>query len=255
MTMGFHRTLATFVNRGGTRTVVKAKRIYKHYKPLAWEERRTYLGAQANELADRDEPGKGSEYYYWQLIQQEEEKQSFQKIQYTFKPAREGVSRVEVKNEDGGTRDVICDKDRIEQEITGINIEKLLQANNMPLQMEPLSSYLGESGDLRNGTTSPLGNCFYQKDGKQKKELDFGFKNQSTKYDTKVPDWEPDEYTYSWREMDEHTTSLPGSAFIHFKAPKKGIIASVVHSLLGLIPLLLGIAPTGWCKAMALMIP
>ena len=79
----------------------------------AWDNRRNLLGTQANNMADRDSTGKGSEYYYCQLLQQEEERLVFQRIKYAFKPAKEGVSRVEIEN-DNGTCNLICDKERIE---------------------------------------------------------------------------------------------------------------------------------------------
>ena len=51
---------------------------YKQYKPRAWEERKTYLGKQANDMAQRDNTGKTVEQYYHQLLHQEDEKSSFQ---------------------------------------------------------------------------------------------------------------------------------------------------------------------------------
>ena len=61
---------------------------------------------------------------------------------------------MEIKNEDG-TRDLICDKDSIKREIGRANKEKLLQANNAPLQMEPLFSHFGETGENLLGPTGP----------------------------------------------------------------------------------------------------
>ena len=44
---------------------------------------------------------------------------------------------MEKDNEDG-TRTFICDKEEIEYKIARVNVEKLLQADNIPLQMETL---------------------------------------------------------------------------------------------------------------------
>ena len=109
-----------------------ARKEYKKYKPRAWEERRTYLGKQANNMAERDDTGKTAEQYYHQLLHQEEEKFSFQRIKVSFKPPQEGVSRVK-KDDNDGTRTLLCDKEEIERKIARVNVEKLLQAGNTPL--------------------------------------------------------------------------------------------------------------------------
>ena len=124
-----------------------ARKEYKLHKPRAWEEQKTFLGSQANDMAERDTTGKTAEQYYRQLLHQEESKSSFQRIRVAFTPPRSGVSRVETDNEDG-TRTLICDKENIEREIARANVEKLLQADNTPLRMEPLRTHFGEDGDF-----------------------------------------------------------------------------------------------------------
>ena len=119
--------------------------------------------------------------------------------------------------------------------------------------MEPLFSHFGEAGDFNKWDRFSTGQ-FTLPDGWEAEEgthLWFQ-KNQSPQYETKIPDWE---FTDSWKGMDKHMASLQGPTFSHFKAPIKGSIVSVVHSLMGLIPLLLGFAPMGWCKAVTSMIP
>ena len=129
-----------------------AHQEYKTYKPRAWEERRTYLGKQANDLADRDDTGKTAEQYYRQLLYQEEDKSSFQRIKISFKPPREGVNRVEKDNEDG-TRTLICGKEEIERKIARLNVE------NCYKQITPCSEWnrsehiLEKTAILPSGTT------------------------------------------------------------------------------------------------------
>ena len=67
--------------------------------------------------------------------------------------------------------------------------------------------------------------------------------------------WTPEEYSDGWKRMKEHTTSALGPAFSHYKAVHPSSHAAVIHSLLALAPLLLGFAPTAWCKAVTAMIP
>ena len=55
--------------------------------------------------------------------------------------------------------------------------------------------------------------------------------------------------------MKEETTSAPGPSFSHYKATDKDSIAAAVHASLAIAPLLLGFAPSAWCKAVAAMIP
>ena len=80
-------------------------------------------------------------------------------------------------------------------------------------------------------------------------------KIQSMKTEATPTNWIPDEYTEGWRNMKENMISAPGTSFSHYKAAEKDSTASVVHSSLAIAPLLLGFAPTAWCKAVASMIP
>ena len=79
-------------------------------------------------------------------------------------------------------------------------------------------------------------------------------KIQAMEYTEQKTEWTSDKYFNSSKKMDERTTSPPGPAFSHFKALQKGSIASEVHSLLALIPMVTGFAIKGWCKSVALMI-
>ena len=232
-----------------------ARKEYKLYKPRAWEERKTYLGKQANDLAERDVTGKTAEQYYRQLIHQEESKSSFQRIHMSFKPPREGVNRVEKDNEDG-TRSLICEKEAIEQEIARANVEKLLQADNTPLRMEPLQTHFGEDGDFIKWDKIANGTLTLPQDVQADEGVQLWFnKIQSTEYTEQPTTWTADEYCDSWRKMDERITSLPGPAFSHFKAAQKGSTAAEVHSNLALIPMVTGYSPKRWCQSVALMIP
>ena len=54
-----------------------------------------------------------------------------------------------MEREEEGGRVLITDKTEIEIEIMRVNANKLLQAKNTPLRMEPLQSLLEEQGDFK----------------------------------------------------------------------------------------------------------
>ena len=55
--------------------------------------------------------------------------------------------------------------------------------------------------------------------------------------------------------MKEQTTAAPDPAFSHLKAIEKGNSVATVFSIMVVLPLLVGIAPTAWCISVASMIP
>ena len=145
-------------------------------------------------MAERDTTGKTAEQHYRQLIHQEEDKSAFQRIKFSFKQPRTGVSRVETDNEDG-TRTLICDKEDIERKIARANVEKLLQADNTPLRMEPLRTHFGKDGDcskwddICDGTLKlPPG---VQVDERVRLWFD---QIQSTEYTEQGTEWTADKY-------------------------------------------------------------
>ena len=228
---------------------------YKRFKPSAAETRKTFLGQLAQDYADRDEGGKDKEHFLRQLIHHEDEKASFQRIGSVLKPARSSVTRVERENEDG-SRTIICDKEAMEKEIADANIAKLLQADNTPLRQEPLCSVFGEYGDFKKWKAIVDGTLNLPPDFPAEQGTILWIqKIQNMKTSANPTTWTPDEYTEGWKRMKEHTTSAPGPAFSHYKAVAAGSKAASVHSNLGLAPLLLGFAPTAWCRAVAAMIP
>ena len=96
--------------------VKDARKQYAIYKPRAHEYQRTFLGNLAQDYANRDDNGKDAAHYLQILIHQEDERQAFQRIHFSLKPPRSGVSRVEIEN-DNGTITLVCDKEGIEKEI------------------------------------------------------------------------------------------------------------------------------------------
>ena len=127
--------------------VKEARRQYVLYKPRVHEYQQTFLGNLAKDYADRDENRKDAAHHLPILIHQEDKRQAFQQIKFSLKPSRSGVSRVEIEN-DNGTRTLVCNKEGIEKEITRVNVDKLLQAENTPLRQEPLCLHFGEQGEF-----------------------------------------------------------------------------------------------------------
>ena len=135
----------------------------------------------------------------------------------TFKPPWEGVNRVEKDNDDG-TWTLLCNKEEIECKIVRVNIENCLQADNIPLQMEPLCIHSGEDSNFQKWEEIASGELKLPEGIEVNKGVWLWFKKiQSTEYTEHETEWTSDEYCNSWKQMDEHTTSLPGPAFSHFK--------------------------------------
>ena len=233
----------------------QAKLRYKIFKPTAAEERKSFLGRLAQDYADRDPNGKDKEHFLRVLIHQEDERAAFRRIKYVLKPARTSVTRVEKDNKDG-QRILISDKETMEREIGRVNVAKLQQANNTPLRQEPLRTHFGEEGDFSKWTNIVEGNLHLPPDfpAEQGTKL-WIHKIQSMKTTANDTSWTPEEYADGWKRMNENTTSAPGPSFSHYKAAQPNSQAATIHSLLALAPLLLGFAPTAWCKAVASMIP
>ena len=232
-----------------------AKLQYKRFKPTASEERRTFLGKLAQDYADRDGDGKDKEHFLRALIRQEDEKASFGRIRIAMKPARSSVTRIEKENSDG-TRQIVSDKHEMEMEIGRANVEKLLQANNTPLRQEPLCTAFGEQGDFKKWSDIVEGKLNLPPTFQAEKGTKLWIsKIQSMKTTATPTNWTADDYADGWKSMKEETTSAPGPSFSHYKAARKDSIAAAVHSALALAPLLLGFAPTAWCKAVTAMIP
>ena len=150
---------------------------------------------------------------------------------------------------------LICGKEEIEREIARANVEKLLQADNTPLRMEPFQTHFGEDSDFTKRDKIAIGTLKLPEGVQVDKGVQLWFdKLQSTDYTEQKTEWTADKYCDSWKQMDERTTLLPGPAFSHFKVLQKESITAEVHLLLALIPMVTGFAPTGWCKSVASMI-
>ena len=144
----------------------------------------------------------------------------------------------------------------MEKEIRRVNVSKLMQANNAPLRQELLRSTFGEHSDFNKWVNIVEGKLNLPKDFPAEKGRQLWIKKiQSMQTEANDTCWTPEEYTEGWKMMKEHTTSAPGPSFSHYKAATAGSSASIIHSYLALVPLLLGFAPTRWCKAVASMIP
>ena len=160
-------------------------------------------------MAERDTTGKTAEQHYRQLIHQEDEKSSFQRIKFSLKQPWTGVTRVEKDNVDG-TRTLICNKEDIEGEIVRANVEKLLQADNTPLTMEPLRTHFGEDGDFSKWDDISDGKLKLPTDVQVDEGVRLWFdKIQSTEYTEQATEWTAEEYCDSWEKNGQKNYISP----------------------------------------------
>ena len=96
---------------------------------------------------------------------------------------------------------LICDKEEIERKIARVHVEKLLQADNTQLQMEPLQTHFGEDGDFNKWDDIASGTLRLPDRVQVDKGVQIWFKKiQSTEYTEQKTEWTSDDYCDSWKK-------------------------------------------------------
>jgi len=221
----------------------KAIHRYQSLRPYAQQYRETYLGRIAEERSQRD--GKDIDLHFKVLMDQEDMRRQFQRIKAAeCRANRKGVNMVE--REEQGVRIRITDKESIEWEISEANKAKLLQAYNTPLRMEPLQSLLGEQMEYEKWEEILRGNVSLPEEGiEEGTRLWYEYISSQQLRDFIIT-WTPEEYFESWKKMKEDKSSAPGIHMGHLKCIDPCSPAGYVVSMLALLPLQTGYAPTRW---------
>jgi len=232
--------------------LTKALNHYRVLRPYAQQYRETYLGQIAEEMSQHD--GKDMELHFHRLMEQEDMRRQYKRIkQAERRPNRTGVQMVEVDID--GKRVRLTDKYEIEQAIIAANKEKLLQANNTPLRLEPLQSLVGEQMDYDKWEKILQGNINLPEEGiEEGTRLWYDFIKSQTIKEFSIK-WTPEEYLASWKKMKEDKSSAPGIHIGHIKCIDPCSPAAYVVSTLALIPLQTGYAPAIWRIGVDSMIP
>lgn len=230
----------------------QAMNRYQSLRPYAQQYRETYLGKIAAEMSQRD--GKDIDSHFKVLIDQEDMRRQFQRIKLAEgRVSRKGVNMIE--REENGVRIRITDKDSMEQAILEANKAKLLQAHNTPLRMEPLQSLLGEQMDYVKWEEILRGTVSLPEEGIEEGTRLWYDYISSQQLRDHIITWTPEEYFNSWKKMKEDKSSAPGIHMGHLKCIDPGSPAGYVVSMLALLPLQTGYAPTRWRIGIDSMIP
>jgi hypothetical protein len=135
------------------------------------------------------------------------------------------------------------------------NKEKLLQADNTPLRMEPLRTLLGEQMQFEVWENILRGEIALPQEGiEEGTRLWYNFISQQTLRDF-VLDWTPEEYFESWKKMKEDKASAPGVNNCHLKCIDPLSDAGYIISTMALLPFNTGYSPMLWRVGIDSMIP
>ena len=188
-----------------------------------------------------------------ELVHREQVKDHFKNIKKKEKRGeRYGVDRVDVETDTGLI--TLINKEEIGGEIIKVNKEKLLQAKDTPLRVEPLRSLIGERMEYEK----------WEKLLKKEINIPEGLEEgtrlwfeaiQNFDDNPFVIDWTTEEYFDGWKAMSEDKSSLPGIQAAHLKSVDPKSEAADVIAWMALIPLITGYVPQHWKRGVDSMIP
>jgi hypothetical protein len=228
-----------------------ASMAYSKFRPKAHEFRQTYIGNLADEIAW--DKGRDPEVVFRELTHREQIKEHFKNIKRREKRGeRYGVDRVDVETDEG--LKTLVNKEEIEEEILKVNKEKLLQARDTPLRVEPLRSIIGERMEYEKWEK------LLKKEINIPDRLEEGTRLwfeaiQDFSDDPFEIEWTTEEYFDGWKAMSEDKSSLPGIQAAHLKSVDPSSKAADTISWMALIPLITGYVPLHWKRGVDSMIP
>ena len=230
----------------------QAKTNYKNLVPSLYEKRKhLFLSiAQAQSMLDNKPPT----HHLTQILHRERMRRDFKSIRAAVGKVR-GPPLTAIEKDTPNGRILIIDDDLRDQEIINCHKGKLMAANNTPLRQLPISSILGEQGDLdkwqqiaSNDLTLPPSVDPLLREWLQ-------YLQQTMPGPQPTITWTEKEYHESWKLMKEETGSGPGPTFSIIKSVAQGSTASKALSIIALAPLQTGFVPLSWQIATEQCIP
>lgn len=253
-TVGLTNTMHVSIEQA-KKEVTEAKAQYNATKAQAETLRQTFLHRKAKDIAhEKDLP----EYsVYKQLISGEEQRQAARRIKYTLQKIHGGgVSRVEMKDNDGTTK-VLTQKVEIEEACMKENEKKYMQTSNTPCMTGQLQRDLGYDGltpsgeAILNGTYEPPPGT-----GQYTRELLQQLKMVDTIFDT-VPEAKmtTTQFREGWKKIKEQTSAgISGTHFGHLKACAEHPKLAEMEASFSHIPYMSGFSPSLWQYGVIVMI-
>jgi Reverse transcriptase (RNA-dependent DNA polymerase) len=192
------------------------------------------------------------------LIKQEYIKDTFRKINAAIKPARSGVSKIEVKSARSNSWKIVNDKVDIEKGCINENIRRFSQAQHTPPMQELEQKLLGKMGendvsdDIINGNYNTL---FEQLHPDIQQLIPFLKKPNQLLTDINC-DLTNDEMRQYWKNSKEKTsTGISGLHYGHFIASSNNNILLHIDTIFMELSIKYGFLLNRWCKAIDVMIP
>ncbi len=246
----------------------EAEAAYWEFKPHARKKSDDFFSELAFQRSQED--GVAAESHLKQIKNQHANEKTFRRIHMaTKKKTRGAASYVEVVNEDG-SRTKITEQAPMEAEIMRANEEKLQQANNVDIRMEPLQSHFGEQGDVDKWEAIHRGDLTLPPDYPAERGLSLFFEAISRNHLPAIqltPTYNPiqeeqdkqwDEYdklhNEGWKKMKEKTSCGPPTHFGHYRAPIAGSEFSHIQTIIGTLPMIAGFVPELWKECVDTML-
>ncbi len=252
--VGLSNTLHTTIEQA-KKEVKAAKTKYAEVKAQAETLRQTFLQRKAKDIAHETEQTEWSAHK--QLIRNEEQRQAARRIKYTLNKIHGGgVSRVEMKQDDGATK-VLTQKVEIEKACMEENEKKYMQTSNTPCMTGQLQKDLGYDGLTPAGEAILKGTYEPPPDtGQYTRELLQQLKTVDAIFDD-LPKAKMTtaQFSEGWKKITEQTSAgISGTHFGHMKACADHPRLAEMEASFAHIPYMSGFSPTLWQYGVIVMI-